>query len=110
MKKNKTIFGLDRTFVYWNLKTIAVSALIIMIWFVALPEIQTSLTTLTYFLNESLKGDMTNEFKFAIILFTLWLNLKVITIGLMIYDRVIDFIKEKFGNKVHQTEQRSTKK
>ena len=88
------IFGLDRVGVYWTIRILALTCLVMSVWFIAIPNLQQTFQTISILIREMMVSGSSPEFKLIILFVTVWVICTFISIAIRVYDKVWKFTKE----------------
>ena len=94
MKKRDMIFGLDRIGVYWTIRIIALTALVMTVWLVAIPNIQQTFLAISILIKQTMASNSSPEFKLILLFVSVWIICLFISIGIRLYDKIWQFTKE----------------
>ena len=94
MKKKEMIFGLDRVGVYWTIRILALTCLVMSVWFIAIPNLQQTFQAISILIREMMVSESSPEFKLIILFVTVWVICTFISIAIRVYDKVWKFTKE----------------
>jgi len=107
MKEEELIFGLRKEGVGWSIRLTTLLALIIVVWTIVIPHIQSNLSSIAFLINETLESGSSPEFKLILLFVSFWLTCVFVSVGIKIYEKVWEFTGKSLLNpsKVQETEQ-----
>lgn len=93
-KQNDMIFGLDRIGVYWAIRITALISLVMIVWLVAIPNLQQTLLAISILIKQTMASESSPEFKLILLFVSVWITCVFISIGIRLYDKIWQFTKE----------------